>query len=82
MEAFSILVIVVTVASAVVSVVFYVRADRVYRQIGRLGELWLDSSENPDERERDASREDLREMVDAVSRARSRADRRRAGRDR
>jgi|1186.fasta_scaffold177862_2 hypothetical protein len=68
MEAFGILVIVVTVASAVISVVFYLRADSLYKQIGRLGELWLDASENPNGPTREASREDLRQMVEAISR--------------
>ena len=68
MEAFGILVIVVTVVSAVLSVVFYLRAGSIYKQIGRLGELWLDASEHPDEPAREASREDLRQMVDAINR--------------
>jgi hypothetical protein len=69
MDAFGIVVIAVTVASAVVSVVFFARTSSLYQQIGRLGELWLDASENPDADARDASREDLRQMVDAVTRS-------------
>jgi hypothetical protein len=67
MEAFGIVVIVVTVVSAAVSVLFYVRADRLYRQIGRLGQLWLDEREEARRAAEGAEDEDLRQTIEAVA---------------
>jgi hypothetical protein len=46
-DAFGTVVIVVSVVAAVVSVSLFLRADRLYRQIGRLGLFSVDHDDEP-----------------------------------
>lgn len=68
MEALELLVVGVPVASAVIAIVYAARAGRAYKQVGRLGELWI--AEDDDPAERDLVREDIEQMLGAIEAAR------------
>jgi hypothetical protein len=77
-DAFGTVVIVVSVVAAVVAVWLFLRADRLYRQIGRLGLFSLDHDDEPDGVPREAIRAEVERQLEARSRrlmrARARSD--------
>jgi hypothetical protein len=73
MDAFGIVVIVVSVASAVVAVVLFMRASRIYEQIGRGGTMGLDLSD--EEWRRSVIQEEVRQALADQAGRRNAADR-------
>jgi hypothetical protein len=70
MEAFGVVVIVVSVTAAVIALVAYMRANRLYEQIGRTGQMWLDARDRATTEEWEAIEEEVRQALDTVSRER------------
>lgn len=67
MELFGVVVVIVSVAAAVVSVVAYLRADRLYRQIGRSGSIWVDQRDRMSFEDYEAIEEEMRQTLEAIS---------------
>jgi hypothetical protein len=67
MVAFEIVVVVVCVASAVIAAVTFVRATRLYDKIGALGTLGMSHDDEHSAPRREIVREEVRQMVDAIS---------------
>jgi hypothetical protein len=67
MVAFEIVVIVVCVTSAVIAAVMFVRATRLYDKIGALGTLGMSHDDEQGAVAREIVRDEVRQMVDAVS---------------
>jgi hypothetical protein len=68
--AFEIVTIAVCVVSAAIAAVLLVRGLKVYDEIGRLGSLAMTHDEEPNAATREQVREEIREMLDALSQAR------------
>jgi methionine synthase II (cobalamin-independent) len=69
-DAFPVIVIGVSVVSAVIAAVDAARANALYRKVGRLGDLWLDTDDGLSAPTRAMIREEVEQMVDAISAAR------------
>ena len=67
MVAFEIVVVVVCIASAVMAAVTFARATRLYDKIGALGTLGMTDDDEQTVPTREIVREEMREMVDAIS---------------
>lgn len=67
MVAFEIVVVVVCVTSAVIVAVMFARATRLYDKIGALGTLGMSHDDEPAAGTREIVREEVRQMVDAIS---------------
>jgi hypothetical protein len=67
MVAFEIVVVVVCVASAVIAAVTFVGAIRLYDKIGGLGTLGISHDDEQMAPTREIVREEVRQMVDAIS---------------
>jgi hypothetical protein len=67
MVAFEIVVMVVCVASAVIATATFVRATRRYVKIGELGTLGMSHDDEQTAATREIVREEVRQMVDAIS---------------
>jgi hypothetical protein len=65
MGAFGVVVIVVSIVAALVAFLSYLRADRLYRAIGRVGTVWL-AAEEGDDAERELVREEMRQLLAGV----------------
>jgi hypothetical protein len=74
MDVFGVVVIVVSVTAAVAAVVSYVRADRLYRAIGRSGGIWI-AHEDEDRIPDDVTREELLRMLGMTAERSSRRER-------
>jgi hypothetical protein len=71
-DAFEIVVIVVAVASAVIAIVYAAKAGSAYKQVGRLGDFWIDTEKDGDSTsDRDLVREDVEQMLAAIEAARN-----------
>jgi hypothetical protein len=68
MDAFGTVVIVVSVVAAVVSVAMFVRAGRLYQQIGRLGQYSLADGDDVGDPAREAIRDEIERQLAARSR--------------
>jgi hypothetical protein len=67
MVAFEIVVVVVCVVSAVMAAVTFARATRLYDKIGALGTLGMSHDDEQAAGTREIVREEVRQMVDAIS---------------
>lgn len=67
MVAFEIVVVVVCVASAAIAAVTFARATRLYDKIGALGTLGMSHDDEQAAGTREIVREEVRQMVDAIS---------------
>lgn len=70
MVVFEIVVVVVCVVSAVIAAVAFLRAARLYDQVGRLGTFSMSTEEEPGNPTRELVRDDVRQMLDAIVEAR------------
>ena len=70
MVGFEIGMTVVCVVSAVIAAVLFVRGRKLYDEIGRLGTLAMTHDEEPSAATREQIREEVRQMLDALSQAR------------
>ena len=70
MVVFEIVAVVVCVVSAVIAGVFFVRGVKLYDEIGRRGTLAMIHDEEPSAATRQLVREEVRQMLDALSQAR------------
>jgi hypothetical protein len=64
MDAFGVVVIVVSVSAAIVAALSYVGANRLYQQIGRAGDLWVDEDGDEEKTRREIIREEVREALE------------------
>jgi hypothetical protein len=67
---FEIVTVVVCVVSAVIAAVLFVRGLKLYDKIGQLGTVAMAHDEEPSAATRELVREEVRQMVDALSQAR------------
>ena len=67
MDAFGVVVIVVSVTAAVVALLAYRGADRRYREIGRMGRMSLDDRDPNRFESYDAIREEMRQTREAIA---------------
>jgi hypothetical protein len=67
MDVFGVVVIVVSVAAAVVAALSYVRANRLFQQIGRMGALWIDERDRMSFEDYEAIEEEMRQTLEAIS---------------
>jgi hypothetical protein len=70
MLVFEIVTVVVCVVSAVIAAVSFVRGLRLYDKIGQLGTFAMTHDEEPSAATQELVREEVRQMLDALSRAR------------
>lgn len=70
MVVFEIVTVVVCVVSAVIAAVSFVRGLKLYDKIGRLGTVAMTHDEEPSAATRELVREEVRQMLDALSQAR------------
>jgi hypothetical protein len=70
MLVFEIVTVVVCVVSAVIAAVSFVRGLKLYDKIGQLGTFAMTHDEEPSAATRELVREEVRQMLDALSQAR------------
>lgn len=70
MLVFEIVTVVVCVASAVVAAVSFARGLKLYDKIGQLGTFAMTHDEEPSAATKELVREEVRQMLDALSQAR------------
>jgi hypothetical protein len=67
MDLFGAIVIAVSVTAAVVAVLAYVGANRLFQQIGRMGAVWVDERDRTSVEDYETIEEEMRQTLEAIS---------------